>query len=156
LLKIPAQRLQQYLCQAATTETACADGKSRAVRRRCDAVALGSLTLELKRNDLWPLPAAEEYRLSASKLGSIISNIKILHEKEHSSCGSKGFKITVSTVLDDIPSPVLDSHRRHMKTQAAQLKAEVDPEEIMDDISTPGVGTDYEIDPTDSGYGFDV
>jgi hypothetical protein len=99
---------------------------------RCDALSYGSLTLGLRKTNLWPSQTTD--RMSRSDwsvkiLSSRISNLIVLvtapsgqnyARSDHTNCCDSSFKAKVEEVMSKIESPVLDSHRVHMRDQRGE------------------------------------
>lgn len=94
-------------------------------RRRCDALTFGSLTLSLRQAGLsvessW----VNNGDCSVSELSKKLLDIKLVtcqHGGYLSMCANKSLgmalKQSVLKLLTDIPSPVKDSHIRHLQRQ---------------------------------------
>jgi hypothetical protein len=94
---------------------------------RCDALSYGSLTLNLMKKDLLHRKSPDEIDESVNELASYISSLKVLYEltrgTTHFGCFESDmnyFPSSVDKIMSEIESPVLDSHRVHMKLQRGE------------------------------------
>jgi hypothetical protein len=128
LLNIPYSQVSVY---EASNARVCQQSKDN---EKCDALSYGSLTLGLRKKNLWPRETPD--RISKSKwtvklMASTISDLTVLvagpfntpyHPRcDHTKCCDSNFKVKVEEVMANIASPVLDSHRVHMKRQRGEI-----------------------------------
>jgi hypothetical protein len=123
LLDIPYSQIQAYE-QAGkltylNTGTVCQRGNAPA----CDALIYGSLTLHLAKEGIWPRKSAEDIHCSVERLAAIISKVKIFSlpgYAAHEDCGKRNYAEDTAKILSEMPNPILDSHKVHMKIQRGE------------------------------------
>lgn len=91
--------------------------------KECDAITCGSHVLDLNSIGLWPQKSPDKINISVQDLATKLGSLKIwtypaLRNTDHYNCGLVGFKDQRINVLSSMPSPVLESHRRHLRIQA--------------------------------------
>ncbi|CAG8974804.1 hypothetical protein HYALB_00000417 [Hymenoscyphus albidus] len=105
-----------------TPETECHENE-----QDCDDLFYGSLMLNLTWAHLWPKKRADEIHISAKALAEELTELRISHLTadgwSHESCPPKThIKYGISNILaTNPPTPVLDSHILHIKTQHKRL-----------------------------------
>jgi hypothetical protein len=89
----------------------------------CDALIYGSLTLFLAKRGFWPKKAAEDVHGMVRRLANVISGLKIFSlpgYADHMDCGKRNYAEDVAKILSEMPNPILDSHKVHMKIQRGE------------------------------------
>jgi len=90
----------------------------------CSSMLYGSIMLPLIRLNIWPpmnFQVPQNYSASINYLSSPLAtiNIHILKDRNISNhaCGlfQNEIRSSVTKILDEIPSPLLESHRRHFQ-----------------------------------------
>ena len=101
---------------------------------KCDALSYGSTTLALSKANLWPRKTSDQISSSSwsvKRLAADIGDTKVLvatsikmsntmYRSDYTKCYGCDFKSKVEDVMSRIQSPVLDSHRVHMKGQRGE------------------------------------
>lgn len=120
LLDIPYSKARKYKNTRGITVCKSDSG-------RCDTLSYGSLTLSLMKKDLLHRKTPDEIYESVNELASHTSTLKASLELSrgttHLGCFDSDlnyFKSNVEKVMSEIESPVLDSHRVHMKVQRGE------------------------------------
>jgi len=107
--------LPPYLCQARFGSVPYGSHAA------CDNLVYGSLTYGLYARRLWPRKTPESIHESINALAVHINTLTICTLSEHhSNCHVYGFKAKAKRILEELPSPVLDSHRKHMREQRGE------------------------------------
>jgi hypothetical protein len=126
LLDSPYSQIQVYERVSKTADhslfpngTVCQMGNAPA----CDALVYGSLTISLFKVGLWPKKAAEDIYCSVETVAYMIRSVKVLGlpgYSDHTYCGKRNYAEYVLTILREMPNPILDSHKVHMKVQRGE------------------------------------
>jgi hypothetical protein len=117
LLGIAHSRVDQCL---QTKETLCRSDSHNARPEDCDFIVLGSFIRGLQ--DLAVLPRHENkihiniLKMSVEELAHKLSTMRV--KSPHSQCSVSPLRDIITERLREMPDPVLDSHRRHMKVQS--------------------------------------
>jgi hypothetical protein len=95
--------------------------RGEAAAQECQAFVLGQLIRASAGLSKHPQPSVSDFHCGVADVHAILMaiNLKSYYEKRsHKSCnvGKKMLK-EIQRVYDDIPSPVLDSHRIHLQEQ---------------------------------------
>ncbi|KAI9770476.1 MAG: hypothetical protein M1839_003191 [Geoglossum umbratile] len=103
-------------------------------QRQCDALVFGSLILSLRDLHLWPeknglsirafaraLKSLEVYRWPTT-ISASFAEVRNL-AASHDNCNSiVEYRAAINAVLNSIPTPVLESHRRHIRIQKDRIE----------------------------------
>ncbi|KAL7269957.1 hypothetical protein RUND412_007345 [Rhizina undulata] len=119
LLELPYSRLDKY---ESTIASIC---RQPGNKEGCDAAVYGSIARGVQKAGLWPRKRAGEIHMSATELAAKVGDIQVHYPtykssysyENHYSCSTHNFMELVTKTLSAIPSPVLESHRRHMEAQ---------------------------------------
>ncbi|KAI9147269.1 hypothetical protein HJFPF1_13308 [Paramyrothecium foliicola] len=98
---------------------------------RCESMILGSMTFCLARAGLWPLPEPDELEYSLVGLYRKLTSL-VIHDigqvgdhqpmTDHRECNPRSFLLEqIKRIMDEIPSPLTESHMRHLSKQAANF-----------------------------------
>ncbi|KAN0096845.1 hypothetical protein V8E51_015650 [Hyaloscypha variabilis] len=118
LLNIPYSKIDTY---EATNGSVCARSfNGTTAISACDAIIYGSLTLGLQKLGLWPRKNIEDIHLSVQELADAVSSIQIHCSSHHGVCRPGNIAEEVKGLLEEVPGPVLESHRRHMAAQIGE------------------------------------
>lgn len=128
LLKVTYGYLELFLSD---DKNVCRQSRSS---KECDAITCGSVVIGLNAVGLWPQKSPETINTSVQDLASQLNSLKSWRyygtNDNHYHCGlnsdlfqsdyspSASLKGLIASTLSSIPSPVLESHRRHMRIQA--------------------------------------
>lgn len=98
----------------------------------CDALMCGSLIIGLQRLGLWPQKSFDTIGLSIQDLSSKLDSLMIWtypanNFANHYNCGSTGLDDRINATLHSIPDPVLEIHRRHMRSQGLSRGLAITP-----------------------------
>lgn len=99
--------------------TSCCQPSSQ---KACNALMCGSLVIGLQELGLWPQNSPDDINLSVQDLASKLASLVIWtypanNCTNHYNCGSASLSDRVTSTLQSIPDPVLESHRRHVQAQ---------------------------------------
>jgi hypothetical protein len=116
LLNIYYSRIDSFRLLDNINATACSDDSQQ---KKCDAIIYGSLVLGLQRIGLWPRKSADKIHSSINQLDMTLGSLQIFIIEGHQDCSPRHFKKEMAELTNpnEIPDPVLDSHRRHMEAQ---------------------------------------
>ena len=90
--------------------------------RTCESMILGSITVYLMKQGLWPLPIVSEVGHSIQQLHSILIRVPI-YDNDHPECNPRGYlDQAITTVMAEMPDPVSDTQRCHLESQACKLR----------------------------------
>lgn len=96
-------------------------GAEKEDKRTCDAMIYGSLMLYLKGAwpGPWPIQNDLDIQMCANSLANVVAKIgkNILSVDSHEDCAHRDTEEDVRKSLSKIKSPVLESHRVHMRSQ---------------------------------------
>lgn len=79
---------------------------------------------------MWPLISSDKINLSIEETAAELKTIKIQTLQEprgksvewsHINCKTLNMRTSVAKILEEIPNPVLESHRVHMKEQRGEV-----------------------------------
>ncbi|KAI9729548.1 MAG: hypothetical protein M1834_006744 [Cirrosporium novae-zelandiae] len=97
---------------------------------RCESMILGSMTFCLTRAGLWPLPESADVEDSIVQLHTKLTNL-VIHDigrssekgaVNHSECNPQPYLVEdIQRIMDEIPDPVTDFHRKHIKEQVRKI-----------------------------------
>jgi hypothetical protein len=97
---------------------------------RCESMILGSITFCLARAKLWPIPEPEDLEYSLIGLYRKLTGL-VIHDigqvggnptTDHRECNPRSHLLErMKQIMEDIPSPVTESHMTHLNNQAAKF-----------------------------------
>jgi hypothetical protein len=94
-------------------------------RRTCDAMIYGLLILYLKVAwpGPWPIQNGRDIQTCINSMAMVVAKIgrKILSIQSHAGCVNQETARDVRKILSEIKSPVLESHRVHMRSQTEAI-----------------------------------
>lgn len=95
----------------------------------CESIILGSVTIGLMREGLWPIPSLEDVDMSVEEVYQKLSNIIIYdfgqvstEDVDHSKCNPAAFLTDkIKGIFETISSPITDWQRQQLETRTKIL-----------------------------------
>ena len=100
-------------------------------RDACDAIMYGSVARAMQRASLWPLTTSDKVHFSIAQFVAMLKDIRVYPLQEprgkslewcHVNCKTLNIHFGVNIVLQQVPNPVLECHRVHMREQRGEVE----------------------------------